>query len=133
MKKIYSRAHIILLTQLLKRYTSMPVIVFLAAILPTKVFAQAPTISYSSPHTYLAGTAITALSPTETGVAAPGYGTPAAIGSGFSLPTGVALDAAGNIYVADAGHNAVKKIPVGGGSPVVLGSGFSNPTAVAVD
>jgi sugar lactone lactonase YvrE len=54
----------------------------------------------------------------------------------FQNPEGVAVDAAGNVYVADTYNNAVKKIPYSNGSygvPVTLGSGFSYPTAVAVD
>jgi len=92
--------------------------------------------SYSSPQTYTAGTAITALNPSVSAgsVAAPGYkAPPVSIGSGFSNPFGVAIDASGNVYVADAGNSAVKKIPVGGGAPVSIGSGFDYPTGVAVD
>lgn len=93
----------------------------------------APTLSYGSPQTYIAGTAVT-LTPTSSGVAALGFSSsPTTAGSGFTHPNGVAVDAAGNVYVADAGHNAVKKIPIGGGSPVSIGSGFSNPSGVAVD
>ncbi|SHN32780.1 cadherin-like beta sandwich domain-containing protein, partial [Mucilaginibacter sp. OK098] len=96
--------------------------------------AGLPTISYSSPHTYNVGTAISSLAPTSSGVAAPGYSaSPVTAGSGFNNPYGVAADAPGNIYVADYGNNAVKKIPVGGGAPVTIGSGFSNPKGVAVD
>src|SRR5436305_13616903 len=32
------------------------------------------------------------------------------IGSGFKTPEGIAVDQSGNIYVADAGDNTVKKI-----------------------
>src|ERR1700733_13602862 len=78
--------------------------------LPLKSLAQAPTISYSSPKTYTQGTAIAPLTPTSTRVAAFGYSnSPVSIGSGFSSPKGVAVDAAGNIYVADAGNSTVKK------------------------
>jgi len=66
------------------------------------------------------------------------------IGSGFSSPAGVAVDAIGDVFVADFGHNAVKEI-VGGsnGNPAgvvsssstvnTIGSGFNSPTGVAVD
>jgi len=98
------------------------------------LFAQAPTISYSSPQTYTVGTAITPLTPAGTGVAAQGYNSsPVVLGSGFSSPWTVAVDAAGDVYVADAGNNSVKKIPAGGGAPVVIGSGFVFPTGVALD
>src|ERR1700733_10281630 len=94
----------------------------------------APTISYSSPQTYIINTAITPLAPTSSGVAATGYSSSAiSYGSGFSQPAGVAVDAAGNVYVADNRNNAIKKIPAGGGTPVAIGSGFAFPDGVAVD
>ena len=55
------------------------------------------------------------------------------LGSGFNHPTGVALDASGNVYAVDYGHNAVYEIPAGNGTPRALGSGFNDPIGVAVD
>jgi len=97
-----------------------------------------PAISYTGPNVYTVATSITPLAPKNTGgtVAATGYSSiPVTIGAtfGFKNPEGLALDAAGNIYVADGSNNAVKEIPVGGGVPVILGSGFSNPLDVALD
>jgi hypothetical protein len=93
-----------------------------------------PAISYSSPHIYPTGAAIAALTPTSSSVAAPGYNnSPVTTGSGFINPYDVAVDVSGNLFVADYGNSAVKKIPAGGGAPVIIGSGFSNPKGVAVD
>ena len=69
----------------------------------------------------------------------PSNDTPVAVGSGFNGPRGVAVDARGNVFVADASNNSVKEIvAVGGqvssGSTVrTVGSGFSSPRGVAVD
>jgi streptogramin lyase len=59
------------------------------------------------------------------------------IGYFFNQPYGVAVDAHGNVFVADntTGHN-VQEIPYNNGTygtPVTLGSGFDYPAAVALD
>ncbi len=64
----------------------------------------------------------------------------------FSGPTGVALDAAGNVYVADRGNNLIRKINPSGVVTTLAGSGaqgsangtgtaasFSTPQQLAVD
>lgn len=43
----------------------------------------------------------------------PGSTAVAGAGSGFSEPTGVAIDGSGNVFVADFGNNAVKEIEAG--------------------
>jgi sugar lactone lactonase YvrE len=57
-----------------------------------------------------------------------------------AAPNGVAADAAGNVYVADAqsteGNSAVYKLAPAGGATreqITVGSGFSNPVSLAVD
>ncbi|ADW69215.1 IPT/TIG domain-containing protein [Granulicella tundricola] len=57
----------------------------------------------------------------------------AILGSGFNQPYSMAVDAAGNVYVADFKNNAVKEILAADGSVLTLGSGFASPTGVAVD
>ena len=64
----------------------------------------------------------------------------------FSSPQGVAVDAAGNVYVGDQGSNLIRKISPTGAVSTLAGSGmsgntngtgtaasFNNPTGVAVD
>lgn len=79
-----------------------------------------------------------------------GVGTDAA----FSVPTGVAVDAAGTVYVADSGNNVIRKITATGVVTTLAGgavrdpfakdavnfvdgtgaeASFRNPTAIAVD
>ena len=56
------------------------------------------------------------------------------LGSGFSSPTGVAVDSSGNIYVVDLNINGIKKMDANGTIINTLGSSsFSYPTGVAVD
>jgi streptogramin lyase len=58
------------------------------------------------------------------------------LGGGFTHPYGVAVDGGGNVYVADYGNNAVKKIPPGCTSAscvTALGGSFAGPYGVAVD
>ena len=55
------------------------------------------------------------------------------IGTGFKMPTGVAVDSHGNVFVADRQNSAVKEILASDGSTVTVGSGFSIPFGVAVD
>jgi sugar lactone lactonase YvrE len=57
----------------------------------------------------------------------------ASIGSGYKTPNSVALDAAGDIFIADSSANAVWEIAVGGTTPVSIGSGLKNPQGIAVD
>ena len=110
-------------------------ILWLLAGLALQGFAQAPTISYPGPQIYKTGTAVS-LAPTTSGVvsaADPEYKYNTIIGSGFIKPSGIAVDAIGNVYVSDEGNNLVKKYPVGSKIPIVIGSGFNKPKGIAVD
>lgn len=77
----------------------------------SSTFAQQASISFAGAHSTLA--------------------------SGFSatpgLPTGLAVDNAGDVFIADTGNHQVVEIPAQGGAPIQLSSGFVSPTSVAVD
>jgi hypothetical protein len=51
--------------------------------------------------------------------AASGYSSVVTVGSGFSLPGGLAVDGSGNVLVADSGNQAVKEILAAGGYTTV--------------
>jgi sugar lactone lactonase YvrE len=50
----------------------------------------------------------------------------------FNSPAGIAVDSSGNIYVADAGNNEIRKVTPAG-VVTTLATGFSGPEGVAVD
>jgi hypothetical protein len=54
------------------------------------------------------------------------------VGSGFLNPQAVAIDALGDVFVADSNANAVKEV-LPDGTIRTIGSGFVNPVSVAVD
>ena len=60
-------------------------------------------------------------------------GTPTSITTTLKAPSGLALDASGNVFVADAAAQAVYEYVAGGGVPKSIGSGFNKPTGVATD
>jgi serine/threonine protein kinase, bacterial len=54
--------------------------------------------------------------------------------TGVNLPTGVTVDAAGNVYVADMGNDRVVRLAAGASDPTPLPfTGLKNPQDVAVD
>lgn len=77
-------------------------------------------------NTYLSATAMGASLTVDPG-------TLSTLGSGYKKPMGVAVDAAGDFFVADASANSVDEIAAGSSTVVQLGSNLSGPQGVAVD
>jgi len=55
------------------------------------------------------------------------------IASGFSQPTGIAVDGLGNIFVVDRSANTLYKIPAGSSTPAAVATGFNSPWQLAAD
>ncbi len=45
----------------------------------------------------------------------------------------MAVDGAGDVFIADSGNHRVVEIPAGGGAETTVGTGLSSPSGVAVD
>jgi hypothetical protein len=107
--------------------------------MPTTVSKQSSAVVLS----YTAGSATQTISAFVEGIGQgalltldPGTVTPA--GSGLKSPEGIAVDGAGNTFIADPGNNAVTEFPAGGGAAVPVSIGtlqppLSAPAGVAVD
>ncbi len=101
-----------------------------------------PKITYTTPNVYKAGVIINPLKPTNTGgdVPAIAYGKVTTIAgtgnsapangpvntAGFNTPRGVAVDADGNVFIADDNNNLVRKITPGGLVSTLAGNGNPN-------
>jgi serine/threonine protein kinase, bacterial len=83
---------------------------------------------------------------TLAGSGVPGSTNGTGAAASFFAPVGVAVDSAGNVYVADAGNNRIRKVTSGGVVTTLAGSGehgitdgagsvasFDGPNGVAVD
>jgi hypothetical protein len=75
---------------------------------------------------------------TVAGTGVPGYSGDgfAATGAKLSGPNGVAVDAAGNLYIADTGNNAIRKVALDGAIATFAGTGtpgFSGDGKLAVN
>src|SRR5208337_4945299 len=51
----------------------------------------------------------------------------------LNAPFDVAVDGAGDVFIADTDNNRVVEVPAGGGAQTTVGSGLNNPNSLAVD
>jgi gliding motility-associated-like protein len=112
-----------------------------------RAFAQAPNISYPTPQNFPVNKTITPITPQNKGgmVPANAYGqvTTFAGGrapvtfdgtgtnAGFNLPSGIAVDAAGTVYVSDFGSGAIRKITPA--AVVTTINNVSSPAGLTLD
>ncbi|MGB4775783.1 MAG: hypothetical protein WBP45_11460, partial [Daejeonella sp.] len=100
-------------------------------------YAQAPNITYpGGAKTYPVGSVITPLTASNTGDPVPAniYIT-STFASGFSSPRGIAMDAAGNLYVAENTASRIKRITPQGVVSVFAGGnyGTNNGTGIGAE
>jgi sugar lactone lactonase YvrE len=86
----------------------------------------------TSGHIYVSVAGTTYLDPGGVIKITEGNPNPSPIGSGFNIPLGLALDSAGNLFVADSQDGRIVEIASDGSQTTVV-SGLNVPTIVAVD
>ncbi len=69
---------------------------------------------------------------TVAGTGSPGYGDGLATGAAFDTPCGVAVDKDGNVFVADTGNHAIRKISVQGEVTTIAGRADAGPQGTEV-
>ncbi|MBB3968392.1 gliding motility-associated-like protein, partial [Mucilaginibacter phyllosphaerae] len=94
----------------------------------------APAATAVAAQVYTKGIAIAPLSAGLSNVGTPGYFALAdTLTKALPTPTGIAINKAGDLFVADVTAGSVYKLPVGGGAPAVILNGLNNPLGVATD
>ena len=110
-------------------FASFPVTV---GFTPTAVGERSAALTIADGANSASGTAALAgVGQGPTGNVDPGVST--AYTTGFTDPTDVVADAAGNVFVADPGAGTVSEFAAGSTTAVAVGSGFVNPDGLAFD
>jgi len=114
--------------------------IVITVVLPSMLFAQAPNISYTSPQVFTINTPAPNLGPSNSGGAVPAFSygevtTFTGIAAGLNIPSYLAADADGNIYLTVSGDNRIRKISTTGVVSVFAGSaqGLLAPAGMVVD
>lgn len=92
----------------------------------TTITAKFPTITGGTPYVY--GQVITVAGSGASG-RADGTGTAAT----FSRPSGLVFDAAGNLYISDAGTGLIRKMTPAGVVSTIISSGIWYPNGMSID
>ena len=117
----------------------MKKIIFCLALTVNLVYSQVPNISYTTPNIFTLNQAITNLVPINTGgnvvtqTLVSTFAGSGSVGSAnangilasFNLPTVVALDSFGNVFVVDRSNHKIRKITPNGDVTTFAGSGIS--------
>jgi sugar lactone lactonase YvrE len=101
---------------------------------PTDTATATPTQTNTDiPTDTPAATDVPPATDTPTDTPASGGGAQTTIAGGLQYPLGLAVDGAGNLYIADTGNNRVLEVPPGGSPQSIGASGLNNPAGLAVD
>jgi hypothetical protein len=98
---------------------------------PAKVGSRKGVIELTNGSTVLSSNAVAGVG--QAAWLALDPATKSTLSSALQAPAGVAVDDAGNVFVADTSSKEILEIAVGGGTPTAVASGFSSPVAVALD
>ncbi|RZM02744.1 MAG: hypothetical protein EOO88_56960, partial [Pedobacter sp.] len=127
-------------------------VVFMSMLASQITFGQTgpPSITYTQPNPYLVKTLITPLAPNNTGgtvarvirntimnvagsdTRISGHVNLPGTGAKFNSPGGLAVDVAGNLFIADRINNAIRKIALDGTVSTVASTGLDEPWAIEV-